>query len=58
MINIHPPQVLFGLFVVYGLSGYAVYVWSKLKGKPVSVIATRPTSPTNRACTAETCVLY
>jgi CDP-diacylglycerol--serine O-phosphatidyltransferase len=45
--------VLFALFCVYGLSGYVVYAWRKFKGKPVSVIATSPTSPTRRACTAE-----
>src|SRR3954468_9261509 len=39
-ITLHPPLVLFGLFVVYGTSGYGVYVWKRMKGKPVSVIAT------------------
>jgi len=39
IINIHPPVVLFALFVVYGFSGYAVYVWRRMKGRPVSVIA-------------------
>src|SRR5215207_7198318 len=33
VINIHPPTVLFGLFVVYGLSGYVVYGWRKAKGQ-------------------------
>ena len=32
VINIHPPTVLFGLFVMYGLSGYFVYAWRKAKG--------------------------
>ncbi len=36
---------LFGLFLVYGVSGYAVYAWKKLKGKPVSVIATSTDEP-------------
>ena len=45
VINIHPPVVLFALFVVYGLSGYAVYVYKKTKGKPVSVIATSTDEP-------------
>jgi len=27
MISVKPPLVLFGLFVVYGLSGYAVWAW-------------------------------
>lgn len=44
-INIHPPIVLFGLFCVYGLSGYGVYIWKRMKGKPVSVIATSTDEP-------------
>ncbi|MCI1191129.1 CDP-diacylglycerol--serine O-phosphatidyltransferase [Calidifontimicrobium sp. SYSU G02091] len=45
LITIHPPTVLFALFCVYGLSGYAVYAWRKSKGKPVSVIATSTDEP-------------
>jgi CDP-diacylglycerol--serine O-phosphatidyltransferase len=45
LINIHPPLVLFGLFLVYGFSGYAVYAWKRMKGKPVSVIATQIDDP-------------
>jgi CDP-diacylglycerol--serine O-phosphatidyltransferase len=45
VINIHPPTVLFTLFCVYGLSGYAVYVWRRMKGKPVSLIATSTDEP-------------
>ena len=45
VINIHPPAVLFGLFVVYGLSGYGVYVWKRMKGRPVSVISTSTDEP-------------
>jgi CDP-diacylglycerol--serine O-phosphatidyltransferase len=44
-ITLHPPLVLFGLFVVYGTSGYAVYVWKRMKGRPVSVIATSMDEP-------------
>jgi CDP-diacylglycerol--serine O-phosphatidyltransferase len=33
------------LFMIYGLSGYALYGWKKLKGKPVSVIATSTDEP-------------
>jgi CDP-diacylglycerol--serine O-phosphatidyltransferase len=44
-ITIHPPLVLFGLFVIYGTSGYAVYVWKRVKGRPVSVIATSTDEP-------------
>ncbi len=39
-ISFDPPKVLFGLFVLYGLSGYVMYVWHKIKGKPVSIVQT------------------
>jgi CDP-diacylglycerol---serine O-phosphatidyltransferase len=45
VINIHPPAVLFALFVLYGVSGYGVYVWKRMKGRPVSVIATSTDEP-------------
>ncbi len=45
VINIHPPTVLFGLFVAYGLSGYVVYAWRKAKGQPVSVISISTDEP-------------
>ena len=45
IINLHPPIVLFAMFCVYGLSGYAVYAWRRMKGKPVSVIATSTDEP-------------
>jgi CDP-diacylglycerol--serine O-phosphatidyltransferase len=48
VINIHLPGALFGLFMFYGLSGYGVYVWRRLKGKPVSVIATSTDEPDER----------
>ncbi|MFT7400441.1 MAG: CDP-diacylglycerol--serine O-phosphatidyltransferase [Hydrogenophaga sp.] len=48
VINIHPPTVLFGLFVVYGLSGYAIYVWRKAKGRPTSVISMSTDEPDER----------
>lgn len=35
-----PPKVLFGLFILYGLSGYAVYFWRLAKGRPVSIVQT------------------
>lgn len=47
-INIHPPTVLFGLFVAYGLSGYVVYAWRRSKGQPVSVISTSTDDPDER----------
>lgn len=45
VITIHPPIVLFAVFVVYGVSGYGVYVWKRMKGKPVSVISTSTDEP-------------
>jgi CDP-diacylglycerol--serine O-phosphatidyltransferase len=40
LISVDPPKVMFGLFVLYGLSGYAFYFWRLAKGKPVSIIQT------------------
>lgn len=48
VINIHPPTVLFGLFVLYGLSGYALYGWRKFKGQQTSVISTSTDEPEER----------
>ena len=45
LVALDPPRVLFGLFCVYGLSGYAVYAWRKTQGKPVSVIAVSTDEP-------------
>ena len=47
-INIHPPIVLFSLFVAYGLSGYVIYGWKKAKGQPTSVISTSTDEPDER----------
>jgi CDP-diacylglycerol--serine O-phosphatidyltransferase len=48
VINIHPPVVLFALFVIYGLSGYAIYGWRKAKGQQTSVISTSTDEPDER----------
>lgn len=40
LISSDPPKVLFGMFVLYGLSGYAIYFWRLSKGRPVSIIET------------------
>ncbi|WP_409450639.1 CDP-diacylglycerol--serine O-phosphatidyltransferase [Aquabacterium sp. J223] len=45
LIAYHPPTVLFALFVVYGFSGYGVYLYKRMKGRPVSVIATSTDEP-------------
>ncbi len=39
-VSSDPPKVLFGLFVIYGLSGYGVFFWQWFKGKPVSIVQT------------------
>ncbi len=38
LLAIDPPKVLWPIFVIYGLSGYAVFAWRAAKGKPVSII--------------------
>jgi len=48
VVNIHPPTVLFGVFVAYGLSGYVVYAWRKAKGEPVSLISMSTDEPDER----------
>ena len=48
IVNIHPPIVMFGLFVIYGVSGYVVYAWRKTKGQQVSVISTSTDEPDER----------
>ena len=48
VINIDPPIVMFGLFVVYGFSGYCTYVWRKAKGVQTSVISTSTEEPDER----------
>jgi CDP-diacylglycerol--serine O-phosphatidyltransferase len=40
--------VLFGLFVLYGLSGYALYGWRRFKGQQTSVISTSTDEPEER----------
>jgi CDP-diacylglycerol--serine O-phosphatidyltransferase len=45
IINIHPPIVLFAIFLVYGFSGYAVFAYRRLRGQPVSVISTSTDEP-------------
>ena len=48
VVNIHPPAVLFGIFVCYGLSGYVLYAWRKAKGQPTSMISTSTDEPDER----------
>jgi CDP-diacylglycerol---serine O-phosphatidyltransferase len=48
VVSLDPPRVLFALFCAYGLSGYGVYAYRRMKGKPVSVIATSTDEPDER----------
>ena len=45
VINIHPPTVLFGGFILYGLSGYGLYTWRRTKGIQTSLISTSTEEP-------------
>lgn len=47
-ISIHPPTVMFGLFVIYGLSGYVIYGYRKARGLQTSVISTSTDEPDER----------
>jgi CDP-diacylglycerol--serine O-phosphatidyltransferase len=48
VVNIHPPTVLFGLFVIYSLSGYVLYAVRKAKGQQTSMISTSTKEPDER----------
>jgi CDP-diacylglycerol--serine O-phosphatidyltransferase len=48
IINIDPPTVMLGIFVVYGFSGYVVYCVRRFRGVPVSVISTSTDEPDER----------
>jgi CDP-diacylglycerol---serine O-phosphatidyltransferase len=48
IINIHPPIVLFAIFVLYAFSGYGIYAWRKFKGQRTSVISTSTQEPEER----------
>jgi len=48
VVSTDPAKVLFGIFVLYGLSGYVVYFWRLFKGKPVSFIQTETEAPDDK----------
>jgi CDP-diacylglycerol--serine O-phosphatidyltransferase len=48
LIAYRPPVVLFALFLLYALSGYAIYGWRRMHGKSVSVISTSTDEPDER----------
>jgi len=45
VININPPPALFDLFILYGTSGYGVYIWRKHKGEHTSLISLSTEEP-------------
>ena len=45
IVALDPPRVLFAVFCAYGLSGYVVYGWRKMKGKRTSMIVTSTEDP-------------
>lgn len=45
IINIDPPLVLFGLFVLYALSGFVIYARRRARGQPASVISISTDEP-------------
>ena len=45
LVALDPPKVLFAIFCIYGLSGYAIYGWRRMKGRRASVIATSTDDP-------------
>jgi CDP-diacylglycerol--serine O-phosphatidyltransferase len=45
VIGLHPPSVLFVIFMLYGVSGYAIVIYKRIKGQPVSVISTSIDEP-------------
>ena len=48
IINIYPPAAIFGVFVVYGFSGYVMYGVRKARGLHTSVISTSTDEPDER----------
>ncbi|MEO8249306.1 MAG: CDP-diacylglycerol--serine O-phosphatidyltransferase [Burkholderiales bacterium] len=48
VVNIHPPTVLFSLFIAYAISGYVIYGYRKAKGIQTSVISTSTDEPEER----------
>ncbi len=49
LISLDPPRVLFAIFCAYALSGYGVYAWRRMKGKPTSVIAISTDEPDEKS---------
>jgi CDP-diacylglycerol---serine O-phosphatidyltransferase len=45
LISLQPPLVLFGIFIFYGLSGYIILAYKRMKGERTSVISTSIDEP-------------
>jgi CDP-diacylglycerol--serine O-phosphatidyltransferase len=45
LVALDPPKVLFAIFCVYGLSGYGIYGWRRMKGRRASVIVMSTDDP-------------
>jgi CDP-diacylglycerol--serine O-phosphatidyltransferase len=45
LVALDPPRVLFAVFCIYALSGYAVYAWRRFKGRHASVVALSTDEP-------------
>jgi CDP-diacylglycerol--serine O-phosphatidyltransferase len=45
LVALDPPKLLFAIFCIYGVSGYAIYGWRRMKGRRASVIATSTDDP-------------
>ena len=48
LVNLDPPTAMFGIFVVYGVSGYVVYATRKFKGVHTSMVSTSTDEPDER----------
>ncbi len=47
-VNLDPPTAMFGIFVLYGVSGYAVYATRKFRGVHTSMVSTSTDEPDER----------
>jgi CDP-diacylglycerol--serine O-phosphatidyltransferase len=45
LITVDPSTVLFGIFAIYAVSGYVIYVWRKFRGERASIISTSIDEP-------------
>ena len=47
VVSSDPPLVLFSLFVLYGLSVYALWAWRRYRGVPAAAVPSSPPPPSN-----------